>query len=233
MRKNRRANYRPLPRFHSTVEARPRILVLCEGKATEPGYIKALCEELQPSRVHVVIEGHGEDPKALVERAVVRKRGARRSGDLEGSQDQIWCVFDVDDHARLADALQQARANGIELAVSNPCFELWALLHFQDQTAFVDREKVRAFLKKHLPDYRKALPFDQMWLGYEEAVRRAEHLDRRCEERGCPGDNPSTGVYRLTELIRKEGTQAEPSIRGKRGFLRGIDTTLDRDPDRL
>jgi hypothetical protein len=210
MYKSRRDRPRERSRRRPTVEPQQRILVLCEGKATEPGYIKALCDELRPSRIHVVIEGHGEDPKALVERAVLRKRGARR--DLESSLDQVWCVFDVDDHARLADALQQARSNGIEIAVSNPCFELWALLHFQDQTAFLGREKVRSSLKKHVADYRKALPFAQLRLGYEEAVRRAENLDRRCDERGCPGDNPSTGVYRLTELIRKEGTRTEPLL---------------------
>lgn len=233
MYKSRRDRPRERSRRRPVVEPKRRILVLCEGKETEPGYLHALRKKFRPPLVEIVIEGHGEDPKALVERAVLRKREERRSRDPEKSFDEIWCVFDVDEHARLADARQQARDNGIELAVSNPCFELWALLHFQDQTAFVDREKVRSSLKKHLPDYRKALPFDQMRPGYEEAVRRAEHLDRRCEERGCPGDNPSTGVHRLTELIHQEGHgPVEPSMRKMRGFLRGIDTTIDREPDR-
>lgn len=213
-----------------------RILVLCEGKTTEPGYFRAFQAAFRNRLVRVDIEGHGNDPKALVERAVLLKKEAnlrsRKAQDANFSYDQIWCVFDVDDHARLADARQQARDNGIELAVSNPCFELWALLHIQEQTAYLAREKVRSLLKKHLPDYKKALPFDRLWPGYQEAVQRAEHLDRRCEERGCPGDNPSTGVYRLTELIRREGTRTEPSIRQMRGFLRGIDTTVERDPDR-
>lgn len=231
-------NQRGLSRRRPSAEQRRRILVFCEGKETESGYLRALRKELRSPLVEIVIEGYGEDPKALVERAVARKREAereaRRKGDPESFLDQVWCVFDVDDHTRLVEVRQQARANGIELAVSNPCFELWALLHFQEQTAFLNREKVRSFLKRHLADYRKALPFDRLWPGYEEAVRRAEHLDRRCEERGCPGDNPSTGVYRLTELIRKEGRRpAAPSVRQMRGFLRGIDTAVERDPDRL
>ncbi len=237
MPRSRRAEQRDLPRRRPSAEQKRRILILCEGKETEPGYLRALRKEFRPPLVEIMIEGHGEDPKALVERAVARKqeaeREAHRKGDSAISPDEIWCVFDVDEHGRLADARQQARDNGIELAVSNPCFELWALLHFQDQTAYLAREKVRGFLKRHLPDYRKSLPFDRLWHGYEEAVRRAEHLDRRCEERDCPGDNPSTGVYRLTELIRKEGRGAtEPSIRQMRGFLRGIDTTVERDPGR-
>ena len=31
-----------------------------------------------------------------------------------------------------------AGANGIRLAISNPCFELWLILHFQDHTAWLD-----------------------------------------------------------------------------------------------
>lgn len=236
-KKTRTSSGQNLARRAHLREPRRRILVLCEGQETEPGYLKAIRSQFRHHLVEIVVEGYGEDPKALVQKAVAAKREAereaRRRDDAFLRYDQVWCVFDVDDHARLADAFQQARAHGIELAVSNPCFELWALLHFQDQTAFVGRAKVRSFLKKHLPDYRKALPFDQMRIGYEEAVRRAEHLDRRCEERGAPGDNPSTGVYRLTELIRQEGRgPAEPSIRKMRGFLRGIDTTIDREPDR-
>jgi hypothetical protein len=49
--------------------------------------------------------------------------------------DEVWCVFDVDEHPKLAEARDQANANGIQLAVSNPCFELWLLLHFQEHRA--------------------------------------------------------------------------------------------------
>lgn len=238
MPKRGRSSARDLARRGPRREPRRRILVLCEGGETEPGYLRAIRTEFRNPLVEIVIEGYGEDPKALVERAVAMKheaeREARRRSDGLLRYDEVWCVFDVDDHSRLPDARQQAQAHGIRLAISNPCFELWALLHFQEQTAFLNREKVRGSLKKHLPEYKKSLPFDRLRPGYEEAVRRAEHLDRRCEERGCPGDNPSTGVHRLTELIREEGSRpASSSIRKMRGFFRGIDTTSERDPDRF
>ncbi len=193
-------------------QPRLRILVICEGEVTEPGYFNALRTELRNLLVEIQIEGRGEGPKTLVERAVLRKkesdRNARKDREPSRVYDEIWCVFDVDEHANLADARQQARDNGIELAVSNPSFELWALLHFQSQTAFLERQAARSKLKTHLPGYEKDLPFARLWAGYAAAVRRAEHLDSRCEERGCPGDNPSTGVYRLTERIRNETTRA-------------------------
>jgi hypothetical protein len=181
---------------------------------TEPRYFKNLRTALRASLVEVEVEGHGAGPKTLVERASLRKRQydryAQKERDAFLAYDEIWCVFDVDEHAKLADARQQARDNGIELAVSNPCFELWALLHFQSQTAYLERQAARSRLKTHLPGYDKDIPFARLRAGYEEAVRRAAHLESRCEERRCPGDNPSTGVHRLTERIRNKTATPDP-----------------------
>jgi hypothetical protein len=203
--------------------------VLCEGEVTEPGYFKALRTELRNPLVDIEVEGRGEGPKTLVERAAVRKkasdRHARKERDAYLAYDEIWCVFDVDEHAKLPDALQQARDNGIGLAMSNPCFELWALLHFQDQTAYLERQAARARLKSHLPGYDKALPFSRLQAGYSEALRRAELLDRRCEERGYPGDNPSSGVYRLAERIRQPSPGSPAN--GAASALVGSDGPVD------
>src|SRR5215213_11842726 len=184
-------------------EPRRRVLIVCEGRATEGGYFKDLRSEFRNRLVDIEVDDRGAVPKTLVERAAARKkeadREARRRRDDFLRYDEVWCVFDVDVHPNLPDARQQARANGIELAISNPCFELWALLHFQDQTSHLERRDARSRLKRHLPDYEKALPFDRLNPGYSEAVTRAHELDRRCETDGEPGRNPSTGVHRLTE----------------------------------
>jgi hypothetical protein len=52
--------------------------------------------------------------------------------------DMFWLVCDCDhwveaDHIRnLTRVLQQCRQKGIQVALSNPCFDLWLLLHFAD-----------------------------------------------------------------------------------------------------
>ena len=190
-------------------EPRRRILVVCEGRVTEPRYFRALRSEYRNALVEIEIDDRGGTPKTLVERAAERKREAEREAKSQRDEfllyDEVWCVFDIDDHPKLADARQQARDNDILLAVSNPCFELWALLHFQDQAAYIERQKVRSRLKKHLSDYNKELPFDRLRPQYDHAVRRARELEDRCERDGCPGANPSTGVHRLSERIRIEG----------------------------
>lgn len=50
------------------------------------------------------------------------------------AEDQCWAVFDVDHHqdAKLSTAAKTATSRGFRLAGSNPCFELWLLLHLTD-----------------------------------------------------------------------------------------------------
>jgi hypothetical protein len=192
-------------------EPKRRILIVCEGGVTEAGYFKDLRAAFRNPLVAVEIDDEGGVPKTLVERAAAKKREAERDAKSRRDEfltyDEVWCVFDVDEHPHLHDARQQARDNEIDLAVSNPCFELWALLHFQNHTAHIERRDARHRLKRHLPDYEKALPFAQLHPTYSEAVRRAQELDRRREDADDSGGNPSTGVYRLTERIREGGTR--------------------------
>src|SRR4051812_45462119 len=161
-------------------EPKRRILVVCEGGVTEAGYFKNLRAAFRNPLVVVEIDDQGGVPKTLVERAAARKREAERDAksrrDEFLSYDEVWCVFDVDEHPHLPDARQQARDNGIELAVSNPCFELWALLHFQDHTAHIERGDARRRLRQHLPEYEKSLPFIRLHTTYAEAVKRALEL---------------------------------------------------------
>ncbi len=182
----------------------PRILIVCEGTVTEPGYFEEL-RRLYRRVVDVKISPGGV-PKTLVERAAAFKKACEREATVKKDDnlryDEVWCVFDVDDHPKIADARQQARDNGINLAISNPCFELWVLLHFQDQRAHISRQKLRAACKTHLPGYEKELPTELLNQRYDQATTRARDLDVWQQEQGRECGNPSTGVYKLTEAIR-------------------------------
>jgi len=174
-------------------EPKPRILIVCEGTVTEPGYSNDL-RNRERSLVELVIEAGGT-PKTLVERAALLKKASERRARKDANEryEHVWCVFDVDEHPYLAEAQQQARDNKIDVAISNPCFELWALLHFQDQRAWIDRSNVQRLCRQHMPGYVKRLPCDVLHPRVDDARRRAIELH--------PGDNPSTTVHRLVECI--------------------------------
>ena len=117
--------------------------------------------------------------------------------------DRVWCVTDVDDFD-MSSATRLAAAERIELAVSNPCFELWLLLHHEDCRAHLSGySAVLAKLRKHVPDYDKSrLAFSDFSHGVVDAVSRAIRLDPTAAQYA---KNPSTSVWRLVEMITGGG----------------------------
>jgi hypothetical protein len=162
--------------------------------------------------VEVKINNQSGVPLTLVNRAIELREEAnelaRLLKDATQKFDEIWCVCDVDDHPHLDAARTLASQNDIRLAISNPCFEIWVLLHFLDHTAYIDRRILKRRVKKFLPKYEKSIRAEDLSLGYEVAVDRARRLENRHVRNRSTTDNPSTGVYRLTERIRALGRRS-------------------------
>jgi hypothetical protein len=204
------------------MERRDRILIVCEGHATEPEYFRSLRHELRAGPVVIKINDESGVPKTLVERAVELKKDAARDAKGEGDSnlryDEVWCVFDVDTHPNLPAALQQAAANRINVALSNPCFEIWILLHFEDHRSFIDAKGAAHSCRRHLPDYQKRITYAELKDKYQTAVARAIALKAWQSTRGNAEGNPSTNVHTLTERLRSLGRSAflESLDRGRR-----------------
>ena len=111
------------------LQPRLRILVVCEGSVTEPEYFFAFRDWVRNPRVQITLPKTRGTPFTLVQLALRLKQEAARRARAESDEnlhfDEVWCVYDVDDHPKLNDARQLAEANHIQLAISNPCFELW------------------------------------------------------------------------------------------------------------
>ena len=187
-----------------------RLLLVCEGTKTEPLYFKYLQHAFRNRLVQVEISGEGKASVTLVKRALELRdeaeRAARAQRDDNLRFDEVWCVCDVDEHRHLDQALELAAANGIRVALSNPCFELWALLHFQLQSKAIHRHDAQRLVKELLGVKEdKLLPLDRLHHGYADAVRRAQSLRKTAHGVGQPRRNPSTNVDELTEQIRRFG----------------------------
>jgi hypothetical protein len=191
------------------------LLVVCEGKVTEPSYIEGFERMARNATVAVKIHGEHGDPRKLVEIAKRERDSAKARAEKEEDEnlayDEVWCAFDRDQHERFEDACQMARDNQLELAVSNPCVELWLLLHFRENPGAQHRDHVRKMLKKFLPDYDKHFDFARAAGRVVEAATRARRLDLEAERLGEPFRNPTTGFYRLTDSIARVEPPA-PSI---------------------
>lgn len=186
-------------------DQRPKLLIVCEGENTEKQYFDQFVKHHRTSLVDVkVSDEHDKSIQAI--RIAKRlkaeaEEAAKRESDPNLKYDSVWCVFDVDEHPLLAEAAEMARKNGIKIALSNPCFELWLFLHLKDSPGSLHRHKMQSLLKNSIKHYDKNVDLNHYNDGYDTAVERAKKLDEQAEKAGTPGMNPTTGVYKLTEII--------------------------------
>ncbi|CCH35747.1 RloB family protein [Actinosynnema sp. NPDC047251] len=197
----RRTGGKDLRRKIATRPERKTIVVFCEGIASEPDYInglKRLSEVKGNTAINVEIDPDSGVPLTLVNLAIAR------SADRE--VDECWCVFDVEwpqHHPNLRQAISLAREHGIRLAISNPCFELWLALHFQDCTAHQNTDVAERHSRRLDGRSGKRIDAAKYMPLRGKAAERAAALAQRHErdETECPHDNPSSGMYELLAAI--------------------------------
>ncbi|MET3429170.1 hypothetical protein BJ973_008382 [Actinoplanes tereljensis] len=152
--------------------------------------------------VDIRIDQHcaGHTPLGLVRKAIVARQ--RDGGEI----DEFWCVFDVEwptPHPGLREALKLAADHDIHIALTNPCFELWLALHFDDCTAWLDNDGARRLRRRYDGQPGKSLDATLYMPRRGAAAARAAELDRRHAKNGTapPDDNPSSGMHRLIASV--------------------------------
>lgn len=181
------------------------IVAYVEGD-TEEQYLKHWARYLRQS-VNINVGSEREAPLTMVRRAAALAKDERRLAKRgRSSVDQIWCLFDSDCHANIPEALDMARANGVYVGFSNPCLELWFLLHFQTQWAEIDRHEAQRRAYSHMGTRPKTVTlaaFDLLRSQSDDAISRATRLVGRHRTAGLPDThNPSSGVVQLIETLR-------------------------------
>ncbi|MEU9712565.1 RloB family protein [Streptomyces sp. NPDC047967] len=199
---------KPLKRTKGARPEQRRFLIYCEGERTENQYFKGLSADLRTLPVAIRLGGEHGEPQSLVRAAIEhRKRAPRSPEDRRTAYDEVWCVIDVEaprPHDGLDSALELARQHGIEVALTNPCFELWIMLHFHDVTGYRTSDQAQKELERlggcGYATSRKHLVYDTLRDGFEQARNRAEMLRSRSSK--GHRHNPWTDVDRLVDLLR-------------------------------
>jgi hypothetical protein len=219
MGRDNQAKDRQLRRKSTKEEIRSsyaRILIITEGSKTEPIYLEDICAayKLHSANIEVQPSKLGTAPIQVVTYArQLFEKGDLHKGIRPKSFDQIYAVFDRDDHDSYFDALTKAKSFDGKLRnddkhpvrfraiASIPCFELWLLLHYEDIQAPIHRDKVIERLKQHIPKYEKgsgnvfAITNDKL----EIATRRAHALSGKFNAHN--GSEPFTGMHELVTLL--------------------------------
>lgn len=118
------------------------VVIAGEGRYTESIYFNAVKNELRAPNVHVEVLDRNSDESSpeSVHRQIV---DFMRQYNIE-DDDELWLVIDRDRwHERMLSQVAQLCAQNTHLhfCMSNPCFELWLLLHLEDVNEYDDSAK--------------------------------------------------------------------------------------------
>jgi hypothetical protein len=213
-----RQKARDLHRRAAVRQPYERLLIVCEGGKTEPQYLGEIRQEQRLSTAHVHVQqgGFGTEPLQVVEFAErLFTRGDRAKGVEARAFDQVFVVFDRDQHLTYDNALDKAAALdrrllndehepvSVRAIASVPCFELWLLIHFEEIHAPLHRNDVCDRLRVYLPGYSKgqsgqwARTQAQLDLAMGRAATRAEMTNAR------NGAEPYTDMACLVSTLLK------------------------------
>ena len=131
------------------------VLIVCEGKVTEPAYLNEILKHYRLiNNVKVVSSNKGSSPENVLEcaKSFIKKDG----------YDQAFCVFDKDKHSTYSSVVNNIKnIRNISSINSVPCFEYWLLLHFEYTTSacYTNSDPVKyviGCLKRYDPSYCKS-----------------------------------------------------------------------------
>lgn len=196
------------------------IVIASEGKDTERIYFKALAKEYTNPRVHVhVLErSENEQNNSSPEHVLKQLNDYKSQYELE-ADDELWLVVDKDRWteamlSRVATECSQEVA--MHMALSNPCFELWLLLHMEDAVSLPPEEQkqwmenrrksknadpyLKVRLRQKMGSYHES-SYDALALiaHVEDAIERARALDKNPNDRWP--QTLGTRVYLLAESV--------------------------------
>jgi RloB-like protein len=202
-------------------------VIAAEGSVTEKQYFEGLREHqvIDPRRVRVEVIDAEDGTRSAPQHVLSRLDDFRQRFQLDAALDQLWLVIDMDHWSapshrpNLTLMIQEALQKGYFVAVGNPCFELWLLLHFTDHVSEirVDQEP-RASCGRCIERRRQICgSYDKSKLPVERYTREgvAAAIDRARALDVAPGDrwpqSAGTHIYRLAqELMQQSRRNAFP-----------------------
>lgn len=144
----------------------------------------------------------GASPDELLEHAIKNKN----------ENEETWIVFDKDEFQDIHSVICRAKENAINVAFSNPCFELWFLNHYDYRESSLTTDQciestVKKFKEKHKKEYLKndTECFDYVYPKTKTAIRNSKKQYEKIKENSINADkqNPSTLVYLIVSKLEK------------------------------
>ena len=184
-------------------QKKPVMIITAEGKnKTETLYFNSFREQHGRYTIRVVKTGHDTDPAGMLK----SMETYWVNNDLsEEDGDKAYIVLDMDcnsDKIRLVRELQRKSKN-IHFIRSNPCIEVWFILHYTYSThQFKDSKEPKKELAKYIPGYRENVDVSEIIRPYMQSAKKnveqlMEHYKRIGSIWGNGDCNPMTEVMEI------------------------------------
>ncbi|MWP38290.1 hypothetical protein GQY15_11840 [Rhodobacter sphaeroides] len=228
MRSERRRakSLKELQRRNPQRDERDKVLIVTEGEKTEPDYFNRLISELGLTSAKVRVSGEGGSAPISVFEA------AEAIIALDDDYDQIYVVFDKDEHESYQRALSKTlglsrrstlKGKTIQAITSIPCFEVWFALHVSSSCKPYTSTLGGLTAGKALVSDLKSMPHNgvELFKGYDksgcrnffstltplrpEAIKRSERTLEQAHQRGdlIHFENPSTRVHVVVKALEE------------------------------
>lgn len=175
--------------------------IFTEGE-TEALYFNAF--HLSSARIRCIGLGGGNAPY-LAKEAVCKKKTEQYR-----NFDKYYLVFDCDANSadEIREVIQIAKKHRMEWIFSNPCFELWFLLHYALHETETDAHSLKGrLLCQHIDQYHETMPgiYERLLELQPNAFRNAQKLLENWEnwQNRLHQANPSTNVSELVEHMNR------------------------------
>lgn len=172
-------------------------LISVEGAVTEKQYFNMFNDDNSIIQIECINNNRSSPNDVLSELKKKLTKSELRKGD------EAWLVVDKDqwNDEQLNELFVWTEGKpNYYFALSNPNFEYWLLLHFEDLSGHKTAKVCMERLRRHLPNYDKSISVGKFTEDrIKAAVKRAEQQDRpQCKD--WPRKTGTT-IYRLIQHI--------------------------------
>ena len=192
-------------------------LIVTDTEATERHYFEGLRRNLPPdAQEKLCIKVYNVKTDKMLERC-------RELAAYEAQHRMLWIVFDRDQVPNFDKIIAAAERSDINVAWSNPCFEIWLFAYFGNMPTLLESQKCcsefgRMYERGTGQKYKKADAnlYERVYGNGDEegalrlAKRRLEQ--HKAEQKKKPSEMcPATTVHQLVGEIRSAGRDAADS----------------------
>ena len=183
------------------------VIIATEGQKTEKKYFEDLKQINKNTKIHIEVLKRTDPSKSAPKYVLNQLIDFKAKYKLQ-KHDSLWMVIDFDRwRISIPEVAKECARRKFKLAVSNPAFEIWLLLHYKSMDQYTQEEinnfngnNLKLLLRQILGSYNPSKLNSSDFIPYTKtAITRAKNLDIDLSHRWP--HTVGSRVYQLVEIL--------------------------------